>query len=307
MRWRLLLCVSGIALCAAAAEGGEFKSKVSLGTFVMNKADNLWGRGPEHLDSLAAKPRGVTHLYPLVMVDLNYKNDAGIEFFLGSPPEEPIGMGIGVRQRSSAGTVSALLALDFFQKGWENPYQLDRSSTNVHAFGGTISWQNIFGSGGGLSYRGNSYQFDKDIIGQQYADLRQDGSAHRLQLSYNIGLGGGFALKPEIEYERGEFTGASNSYNRYGGELGLSCRQGELLLLLKGGINSTRYDATHPVFQSTREETGYSSSLIAIYERPFGWEHINSTIGVMFRSTDANIPFFAADSTVGFVIAGYRF
>jgi hypothetical protein len=288
------------------AEAGEFRSKVSVGGFIMNRADNLWGRGVEHIDSLSAKPRGVTHAYPLVMVDIAYKNDAGVEFFLGSPPEEPIGMGIGLRKRSDIGTIGAILFLDFFQQGWENPYLLDRRATDVSAFGGSMSWNNIFESNIGISYKVSSHRFDTDSIGALYPDLKQDGSSHRFQLSFRKEAWG-LSLAPSMDYERGEFDGASNSYDRYGGGIGISSRIGGLTLMLKGGVHSTRFDKTHPIFLATRDETSYETSLMAIYDSPFGWDRISSTIGYMGRVTDANINFFAAESNVYFATIGYRF
>ena len=305
---KTLLPVIAVSLCPLSAWAGGFSGRVDAGVLFVNQADNLSGRSSKSIDNLNSKPKSVTHIYPIPMFDLRYRDDALRNTYrLGTPQDEPGSLAVGVRHEMDKGAFDTSFFYSFTGKEWENPYQLQRTETDVRNFGFKAAWENIVGSSVSASYKVTVKDVDRDLSGDLDGRLRRDGFTHRLEANKRIRLNENTTLTPAIALERGDADGSANSYT--GGSLScaLLWRQDNLSWTNKLSGSYAAFDETHPVFAKTRKEPGYSFSSMAVLAKPFGMERVSMTLGYIHEQTLPNLDFFAKRADLVFALAGYSF
>lgn len=298
-------------LCAAVALpawGAGFTGRVDGGMLVVAKADNLWGRGKNHIDSIHAKPKTVSHLYPIALIDLRYRAEGSAnEFFLSTPPDEAGSVALGLKRTLGFGTATGSLFYQFAGRVWENPYVTDREDTDNRIYGVKLGLEDVGPARLGVTYRATMNDVDRDLIGDLRPELERDGSTHRLTLSGKVEAAQGVTVTPSVSYERGAADGESNQYHCGEARLSVVWRTGDLSLSGHGSGIYAGYDAVHPVYGRTLEEWGYGAGATASASHVAGMRNVSVTLGVIWEQTLANIDFFDTRSTLAFGTVGYSF
>jgi len=291
------------------------KYEVSVGMWglLVNKADNLWGKGGRKIDSIYTKPNSSTVYMAFPYVDFKVSPDKGADgekrttdFYINTVLE-PGSLSAGVKHRFDKSFIDVYGFYSLIAKNWQNPYVLYRTATSTRLFGGKVTYGNAFNTNLSLSYRASFTDVSNDVIGSLNSDLRQDGMTHAFSVNYRHPLTKTFSLIPAFAYERGEYDGKSNSYNQYEGSLALNMHIPKGVFTARIYANKAEFDSTHPIYSKTRDGKTYGAGILATLPDPFGWKKFVINAGLNASKTDSNITFFESDAAMGFVSLGYRF
>jgi hypothetical protein len=294
------------------AQAGKYEITVGGWAMAVERADNLWGKGSRKINSLGSKADPGTSYLALPYFDVKYIPDyqdgkKGITTLYFNTITEPGSLNIGVKHIFQKGVVDVSGFYSLVAKNWQNPYVLYRTPTNTMYFGGKITYAKIMGTKFSLSYRIAVTDVDNDVVGGLYPTLKQDGFTHRGSIDYRYDFNEIFSAIPVFSFERGQFKGSSNSYNNYGGGLGLIMRTPFFNLNTLFYGSKAKFDRVHPVFAKTRNETTYGTSIMATFPEPFGWKKYAITAGINGYQTESNIRFFDRYTIMSLVGLSYKF
>ena len=158
-----------------------------------------------------------------------------------------------------------------------------------------------------LYYRYNLVDVDKDVIGTMFNNLKRDGVIHTTGFGYMIDLDKSNIIIPGFEYSKANMDGESNSYNGYKIKLGYKRMKKDYILNAFVSTYKNDYDKTHPIFNKTRDEKGYSAMVIFTLLNPFCYEKYFTNFIVGHSDSDSNIDFFDKRSYVSGISIGYNF
>jgi hypothetical protein len=278
-------------------QAGKYMITVGGSAMVLQRADNLWGKGNRKIDSLGTKAKSNTSYMALPYFDVKYMPDYqegqnGSTTLYLNTITEPGSINIGIKQVFSKGVVDVSGFYSLLAKNWQNPYVLYRTPTNTIYFGGKINYAKIMGTKFALSYKIAGIDVNNDVIGSFYPNLRQGGFTHRAGIDYKHDFNKMFSIMPDLSFERGQFDGSSNSYNSYGGGLGLEVRTPFFDFNTRFYGSSAKFDGIHPIFAKTRDDKTYGTSILATFPEPFGWKKYKIVAGINGYQTESNIRFF---------------
>ncbi len=311
MRKRILLiAISLILFCIPKITGAEnsFQFQVGMGALIINKADNLWGDGYQSITSLKRSPKAATKIVPFPVFDIKHIRDKGAtEFYINTTTQEAGSLALGARKRFQKSAIDAFGFVSLISKAWKNPYILNRDATSSREYGGKITYYNLLDTNINLSYRIQQTDISDDDVGKINHDLRRDGTAHAPGISYNYRIGGNYLIIPGFTYEKGNFKGASNSYDSYEISLGMIYNDKDVNIITRVSRKRALFDKINPIFGETRREDTYGLSAVININNPFGFKRYFFSIGAMATETYSNITFFDKYGVIGFVRAGYQF
>jgi len=322
-RTMLILCftlLTFISLPALAQEGNMpkengFSARIEAGGIWINTTDQLFVSDKnEKTDNLNDEADSFNIILPLVMFDLRYTfQDSDTQIYFGTPLKDSgIALSLGITQTfidKSKLDVSIFSQIEIKGEVWKNPYiaGVDRDETDVEHVGFEIVYDRILDTGLNLYYRYNLIDVDKDVIGTMFRNLKRDGDIHTTGLGYMIALDKSNMIIPGVEYSIGNLDGESNSYNGYRIKLGYKRMKKDYILNAFVSTYKNDYDKTHPIFNKTRDEKGYSAMAIFTLLNPFGYEKYFTNFIVGHSDSDSNIDFFDKRSYVSAISIGYNF
>jgi hypothetical protein len=241
------------------------------------------------------------------LFELNYNFESGSKVYLGIPFEDDPRPTAGYKQgleNFGSFDISAFYSLP--EKVWKDPYltNVDRQKTGKNSYGGKIEHENEFFA---VDYELELIDIEKDISGQRMKDLKRDGRVHRLGVEAEIHIGNGLMLEPGIGYARAEFEGRSNRYTGYQGGLSLAKMWASFMLHMRveGGLNA--FDASHPIFDKTREDKVYEAIGYVSWLNPLGYQNFFLNLGGGYEKNDSNIDFYDSEGSFMFMTVGYQF
>lgn len=306
----LSFLITTIVLLAAPlpSRADSFSADVGAGMLVISKSDNLWGRGKSSVTSLTDRPKSQTVVMAIPALLLRYRQDSlKNTWFMGATEEDYGRLAFGVKHNLEKGTVDAALFYSFMDSEWEDPYSLNRTSTNVQNFGLRAGWEKIAGSPFSAHYTVSARLVHNDLSGDRYPDLKRNGTKHRLGVSYGITLSESLVLTPSLAFERERAEGSANRYSSPVGALSLIWRQQNLTWINRISGSCAYHDSVNPVFGKTLQEPGYSATSLVIWKNPFDFKRYRLTAGIVYEQTLPNITFFEKRSNYVFLLGGYSF
>jgi len=278
----------------------------------VERADNLWGKGNRRIDSLGSKAEASTSYFALPYFDAKYIPDyqekqKSITTLYFNTIAEPGSINVGAKHVFQKGVIDVSGFYSLVAKNWQNPYVLYRTPTNTMYLGCKVTYAKIMGTKFALSYKVARTDVDNDVIGSLYANLRQDGFTHKAGIDYKYDFNVMFSVIPEFSFERGQFDGRSNSYNSYGGGLGVAMRTPFFDLNTRFYGSTAKFDRIHPIFAKTRDENTYGTSIVATFPEPFRWKNYTITAGINVNQTESNIRFFDRYTMMALAGVTYKF
>ena len=313
-----LMLLTFMPITASAQEGDRhkedgFSARIEAGAIWINTTDQLFVDDKnEKTDNLNDEADSFNIALPAVMFDLRYKfRDANTEVYLGTPLKESrTALTLGLTQTfiDKSKLDVSIFGVNMAEV-WKNPYiaGVDRDETNVADVGFTIDYNRILDTGLNLYYRCNLVDVDEDVIGTMYNNLKRDGVIHSTGIGYRINLEKGNIITPGFEYSKADMDGESNSYNGYKIKLGYKRMKKDYIVNAFVSADKKEYDKTHPIFNKTRDEKGYSVMAIFTLLNPLGYEKFFTNFVVGYGCSDSNIDFFDKRTYVSGVTIGYNF
>jgi hypothetical protein len=261
----------------------------------------------KRIDRQGSPAESESEIILMPFFELNYDFESGSNVYLGIPFEDEPRPTIGYKQRlQNIGSfdISAFYGLP--EKVWEDPYltNIDRQKTDKTSYGGKIEHENEFIT---VGYELELIDIEKDNSGQRIEDLKRDGRVHRLGVEAEIHIGHKIMLESGIDYARAEFDGRSNRYNGYQGGLSVAKMWDSFMLHLsvEGGLNA--FDASHPIFDKTREDKVYEAIGFLSWLNPLGYQNFYLNVGGGYEKNDSNIAFYDSEASFMFMTVGYQF
>ena len=309
----LFVAITAFAQEHDRKEKKAFSARIEAGAIWINTTDQLVvDDNNERTTTITGEADSFNVAVPAVMFDLRYTfRDTDTEVYLGTPFEgSKTGLTLGMAHTF---TDKSSLDLSIFSgimgEVWKDPYiaPAKRDGTDIDDMGCAIEYDGIMGTGCNVYYRYNWVDVDQDGIGQRFSDLRRDGVIHSTGIGYRVQLDTGDTITPSVEYSKADMDGKSNSYDGYTIKIGYRRTQDNYTLLAFVSADKKDYDRIHPIFNKTRDETGYSAVAIFTLLDPFGYDDFFTSVIVGYSYADSNIAFFDKRTYISGITIGYTF
>lgn len=303
------------AFAVNPAEKSEgFSGRISAGAGFMTSTDQLKTTDEnKRVDSLSGDADWYDKFMPLALFNLGYTfAESGRQVYFGIPPA--LGgtprLALGFVQPFSDGSrldVSVFTRL--FSEVWRDPYLInaDRKETREYNYGTRFAYQQILGTGFGLSYAFSRINVNVDDIGDRFNELERDGYIHSAEVEYVFRLGETLSLSPDFKLSIGDLDGEANAYTGYQFGLGVRKFSKAYQLMLKAAIGWDDYDDKHPIFGKTRNDTNYSVFGMFTRSDLFGRDYLFGTLMAGYRYRDSNIGFLEAQTFFSGAMIGIEF
>lgn len=303
------------AFAVNPAEKSEgFSGRISAGAGFMTSTDQLKTTDEnKRVDSLSGDADWYDKFMLLALFNLGYTfAESGRQVYFGIPPA--LGgtprLALGFVQPFSDGSrldVSVFTRL--FSEVWRDPYLInaDRKETREYNYGTRFAYQQILGTGFGLSYAFSRINVNVDDIGDRFNELERDGYIHSAEVEYVFRLGETLSLSPDFKLSIGDLDGEANAYTGYQFGLGVRKFSKAYQLMLKAAIGWDDYDDKHPIFGKTRNDTNYSVFGMFTRSDLFGRDYLFGTLMAGYRYRDSNIGFLEAQTFFSGAMIGIEF
>jgi Protein of unknown function (DUF2860) len=170
---------------------------------------------------------------------------------------------------------------------WQDPFLVGqkRVKTDETYEGIRVRADYIGGLPLSLEYGIAQTQVDKERSGQaqglsaaQRRRLERDAETQWITLEGFVPFGESLIVIPGVSYSKADADGNSNSFDGYGADLTLMANFHSQYLAANIGYAVEDYQASHPVFNKTREDKSISTFITYGYEEPFGWHGVTFTL-----------------------------
>jgi hypothetical protein len=303
------------AFAVNPAENSEgFSGRISAGAGFMTSTDQLKTSDEnKRIDSLSGDADRYDKFMPLALFNLGYTfAESGRQVYFGTPMElsGPPGLSLGFVQPFSDGSrLDISVFTRPFSEVWRDPYQINanRKETREYNYGTRFAYQQILGTGFGLSYAFSRIDVNVDDIGDRFDDLERDGYIHSAEVEYVFRLAETLSLSPDFKLSIGDLDGEANAYTGYQFGLGLRKFSKSYQLMLKAAIGWYDYDDRHPIFSKTRNDTNYSVFGMLTRSDLFRQDYLFGTLMAGYRYRDSNIGFLEAQTFLSGAMIGIEF
>ncbi len=276
------------------------------------------GDDNKRIESLDQKAKAETTFVPMVMCNMAYTfADGAARVWTGSSGDSMadsssfLELGASYTMADDTTLILAYTPPLIDNDVWKDPFLVgkNRTETNQSEQAFRLGVESVLGTPFSVSYSFAIQDVDNERAGHSLLGtslsagdleaLKRSGNRHQSNIRYNISLGGGVSLQPEIYYLRGDVDGAANRFDGYGGELALTYATGKMVWMASMAMGKGEYDEVHPVFDKTREDSIYAFSLGMEYQAPFGWESLAVTLFSAYNRQNSNINFYEESACVG--------
>ncbi len=308
-----LWCGLGLVLLASAASAEEsrFSGDIYLGgSVVSGRLSPLDAEeGDETIDGLDKNNEDETFAAPLIGGELRYALDDRNTVLFLTDSKDGEGLALGLRALLPDSGQIAIAATFAENQVWEDPYitGTKRRRTDALAYGVTLDYEGILGSGFLLSAGIARVEVDKDLIGKREKALRREGYRSHLELGYAMQIDDHHQIIPSLRYERGDLEGDANSSDGYGWSLAYHWVGGPLEFTASVGMGWNIYREDHPVFAKARKAKHYTAFALVNYHEPFGWSRVSIFSLAGYDGIDENIDFFDGHTWTAGLGLGYHF
>jgi hypothetical protein len=309
----MTVVVFSLIPCLSPAYDGVRGSGMETGFLYLQRADNFSTDSDALIGSLGGEAESVSSVVPVVLFSLSsgYGRANAVYFATDTAGGEEFALSLGtvipLGERENILDISVMYVP--FQKAWKNPYQtgISRQETDVTKYGGKVALGAIAGTPLGLRFKVASVDVEDDEIGELEATLARDGIIYKLSADYRMDVTRDFSVTPSLTYERGDFDGASNSYDGHGASLRLIYRSPPFLLVPMFVYSFDQYDESHPIFGKKREDSRFAMFLTAQISGLFGAPGFYFKVITGYMATDSTIDFCDSDGTFAGMTVGYGF
>lgn len=253
-------------------------------------------------------------VFPLGQLRYTFGREANNQLFLGTAREDVVtglvALELGYKREVGQDSSVALSVLPTVvnDETWEDPFVLGESRKETDASGNAIRLQydNILGSMLNLDMAWFDREIDEERSGEALAPddmqaLRRDGDGWYSRLSYRLPIARGAILAPALRYQSFDADGDAMSYSRWGLDATYVRFIGRHRYSLSAEYSNYDFDASHPVFNRTREDDQWGLTMGYEYANIFGWQDWAFTGIISFSERDSNINFY--DETERFIVS----
>ncbi|MCG9650991.1 DUF2860 domain-containing protein [Vibrio brasiliensis] len=322
------IMLSAAIFCTAPAmaqlsDTAGISGEVSLSAGYLSSTSNFNTDANATITDNTQKGESDSNVMPLPLGSVAYTFGSQLDkqFYVGTSREDiavgTLALELGYKQQLANGTVIDASFLPTIMSGetWADPFKTgsDRSETDETGNAFRVKLSNINNSGFSLdtAYASQEVENERSGLDSGYASsaqlLKRDADKLYLKGDYRLRIDQATFLAPSITFVKSDAEGDAYSYNSWGGELSLFKVIERHQFALTAGYTHFSYDASHPVYNTTRSDDEFS--LFAAYEyKQFmdlqDWSLI-SFAG--YGQSDSNINFYDEQQLLFSVGMNYKF
>jgi len=257
-----------------------------------------------------------TTLFPIALWKLAYTfGNRRTALYAGTPDTNIVKgtyiMEVGARHQVDNGTTVSLSWIPDIplldNEVWKDPFLTgsDREETERDAQAFRLKAETIYGTPFYASFAIGYTDIEEEESGQSLTSdpvdldaLRRSSDAYQLETGIRMPLNRALIAGAALTYLRNEADGEANCFDDVGGKVALVFRHPDFQAFTNLSADLGTYDASHPVFDETREDRGYSASMGM--EVPFDWNTLRLSFSLIMRysRTDSSINFYDSESTM---------
>jgi len=265
------------------------------------------------ISSLSQSPKSHSGFDCIVEGELNYLFPTGTVVSLdmagGAGLNMEGGYGLGVSQFTDDLGLFSLAGYYSDTEVWADPFVTGkpRFRTDRETMGIALGWEGIMETDFSLHYGFEDVDVENDISGNADRRVKRGGNIHHLGVNYILFCKDTHELTVGLLGEIGDIDGEAYAFK--GGQIELSHTfQGNDWDFSTGVYWGKRdYDAIHPSFGQTREDTRYGADAAYTLYNPFGLERYYLSVFAGYEKEDSNIRFYEQSGwNTGFGV-GFRF
>lgn len=185
------------------------------------------------------------------------------------------------------------------EKIWADPYLLNqpRSETRQQLHAVRTKYERIKGTGLGVELGYGVLDVKREESGAGLSEdaralLVRDGHYGYLGVEFLYPFARTTFVTPAIYMFDRDAEGKANSFNAYGVEMRFFHRANRHTFVANIGYEQYHYDAAHPIFDRTRNDTRLKLFGSYLFAKPFGWESASFTLIASMNDRDSEIDFF---------------
>jgi hypothetical protein len=259
-------------------------------------------------------------VFPLGNLAYTFGQQLDKQVYAGTSREDiavgTLALELGYKQQLANGTVIDASFLPTIMSGdtWANPFEegVQRSETDETGTAYRLKFSNIAQSGFSLdtAYADKeikderSGQFDSNINSDL---LRRDASSIYVKGGFRLPLSRTTFIIPSLTYIQTDADGEAYSNTSFGGELSLFKLINRHQFVLTASYTNRSYDASHPIYNTTRSDDEVSLFAAYEYKQFMGWQNWSLVSFAGFGQTDSNIDFYDEDQMILSLGVNYQF
>lgn len=260
-------------------------------------------------------------LLPLGNLAYTFGNQLDKQFYVGTSREDiavgTLAVELGYKQLLANGTIldASFLPTVLSGETWADPFKTssERNVTDEKGNAYRVKLSNINNSGFSLdtAYATQEVENERSGLDSGYAPsaqlLKRDADKLYFKGDYRLRIEQGTFLVPAITLIKSDAEGDAYSFTSWGGELSLFKIIGRHHLAITAGYSQSSYDASHPVYNTTRNDDELSLFAAYEYQQLMGWQDWSLISFAGFGQTDSNINFYDEQQIILSVGVNYQF
>lgn len=274
----------------------------------MVKGNDYVDIGNSRISSLNRSPSSQTDIHPTFSFELSYGFSNGLELFAGTSLEDyvrfdtttQIGVrtGIGDLGKFSAGFVFAPIVTEV----WEDPYLIGqkRKSTDRTSTGVRVAWEQILGTGLGVTLTAREIEIDDELSGtdpslgltpEQIKLLDREGDQISAIVEYVFRIGERHRITPSLRYVDRDRDGGAERAESVGGQVNYVYNSPAFSFAGNLFMSQDDFDKRNPIFGTDRDQDVWGASASVFLPAEWLGDRWRWQITTAYGKVDSDIAF----------------
>ncbi|NVD05873.1 DUF2860 domain-containing protein [Vibrio sp. JPW-9-11-11] len=297
---------------AQLSDSSGLSGELSLSAGYISSSSNFNTDNNATISDNNQKAQSDSNFLPLPLGSIAFTFGQGLDkqVYAGTSREDiaigTLALELGFKQQLANGTVIDVSYLPTVLSGetWADPFLVGspRRVTDEQGNAYRLKLSNIGGSGFTLdtAIAKKEIEDERSGLDSGYNATLLDRNADKLYFkgSFRLFLNRATFLIPSLTYIESDAKGEANSHRSVSGELSLFQRYGRHQLALTASYTDRSYDAAHPVYNLTRDDSDMSVFAAYEYQQLMGWRNLSFISFAGYGQTDSNIQFYDTDQLI---------
>lgn len=322
------IMLSAAILCAAPAmaqlsDTAGISGEVSLSAGYLSSTSNFNTDANETINDNTQKGQSKSSFIPLPLGSVAYTFGSQLDkqFYAGTSREDiavgTLALELGYKQLLANGTVIDASFLPTIMSGetWADPFKTGsaRSTTDEKGNAFRLKFSNINNSGFSLdtAYASQEVENERSGLDSGYASsahlLKRDADKIYIKGDYRMRIQPGTFLAPSLTLVKSDAEGDAYSFTSWGGELSLFKIVERHQFAITAGYTQFSYDASHPIYNTTRKDDEVSLFAAYEYQQFMGLQDWSLISFAGYGQSDSNINFYDEQQLIFSVGVNYKF
>ncbi|MEF1255211.1 MULTISPECIES: DUF2860 domain-containing protein [unclassified Vibrio] len=324
----IMLSTAIFCFCAAPAmaqlsDTAGISGEISLSAGYLSSTSNFNTDANATINDNTQKGESDSSFIPVPLGSIAYTFGSQLDrqLYVGTSREDiavgTLALELGYKQLLANGTVIDASFLPTIMSGetWSDPFKTGpaRSVTDEKGNAFRLKFSNINNSGFSLdtAYASQEVENERSGLDSGYVSsahlLKRDADKLYLKGDYRMRIQPGTFLAPSITLVKSDAEGDAYSFTSWRGELSLFKVMERHQFALTAGYTHFSYDASHPVYNTTRTDDEFSLFAAYEYQQLMGLRDWSLISFAGYGQKDSNINFYQEQQLIFSIGVNYKF